>query len=54
MLGGTGAEVRRIDDGLGVMLDLPTAPTPLPGFAHISNIRDEKVVKLNKVRPNRV
>lgn len=51
--------VRRVDEGLGLLCELPLpeggggggAPLPLtPGFAHISNLADEQVEDLSKVR----
>ncbi|KAK9823324.1 hypothetical protein WJX72_001906 [[Myrmecia] bisecta] len=42
------AVVRRVDGGLGLLLELPTIPAPSPGFVHISNVSDAKVEKLDK------
>lgn len=39
----------RIDEGLGLVLELPTEPAPTPGFVHISNAGDKKVDKLQQV-----
>ena len=48
-----GATVRRVDEGLGLLLELPPhggAPALTPGFAHISNLSEDKVEELGKVR----
>ena len=42
--------VKRIDEGLGLVLQVPSEPTVSPGFVHISNIADTKVDKLQQVR----
>lgn len=42
--------VKRIDEGLGLVLEVPSEPTVSPGFVHISNIADTKVDKLQQVR----
>ena len=42
--------VKRIDEGLGLVLELPSEPTVSPGFMHISNIADTKIDKLQQVR----
>lgn len=48
------AVVRRVDEGLGLLLELPAeapATTPLtPGYAHISNLGEDKVEDIGKVR----
>ena len=40
------AVVRRVDGLLGVLLDLPSGAS---GFAHISDVADDRVEKLDKV-----
>ena len=45
------AIVRRISPNLGLALELPTEPSPRAGFAHVSNILDNKSDKLEKVCP---
>lgn len=42
--------VKRIDEGLGLVLEVPSEPTVSPGFVHISNIADSKIDKLQQVR----
>ena len=42
--------VKRIDEGLGLVLEVPSEPTASPGFVHISNTADTKVDKLQQVR----
>lgn len=42
--------VKRIDEGLGLVLEVPSEPTVSPGFVHISNIADTKIDKLQQVR----
>ncbi len=44
------ATVRRVSPNLGLALELPTEPSPRAGFAHVSNILDNKSDKLEKVR----
>ncbi len=41
--------VKRIDEGLGLILEVPSEPAATPGFVHISNVRDTKVDKLQQV-----
>lgn len=44
--------VRRVDEGLGLLLELPAGEggAPLtPGYAHISNLADNKVEEVGKV-----
>lgn len=43
------AVVKRVDEGLGLVLEVPTEPTPSPGFVHISNVADAKIDKLQQV-----
>lgn len=43
------AVIKRIDPGLGLLLQLPLQPTPGAAFAHVSNISDgDRVDKLEK------
>ncbi len=42
--------MRRVSPNLGLALELPTEPSPRAGFAHVSNILDNKSDKLEKVR----
>ena len=42
--------VTRIDEGLGLVLELPTEPAVSAGFVHISNAGDSKIDKLQQVR----
>lgn len=42
------AAVRRVDAVIGLTLELPTSPKPSAGFAHISNVSDDRVEKLEK------
>ena len=42
--------VKRIDEGLGLVLEVPSEPTTSPGFVHISNTADTTVDKLQQVR----
>lgn len=45
--------MRRVDEGLGLLLELPApegAPALAPGYAHISNLADERVPDLGRVR----
>jgi rRNA biogenesis protein RRP5 len=42
------AVVRRVDPVIGLTLELPTSPKPSAGFAHISNVSDDRVEKLEK------
>lgn len=44
-----GNVVTRIDEGLGLVLELPTEPALTPGFVHISNAGDNKIDKLQQV-----
>lgn len=47
-----GAVVRRVDHGLGLLLELPAGEggAPLtPGYAHVSNLADDKVEEVGKV-----
>ena len=48
-----GAVVRRVDEGLGLLCELPAeggGALPLaPGYAHISNLADAKVEDLSQV-----
>ena len=51
-----GATVRRIDAGFGVLLGLPGgggAGVPAAGFAHVSNLSDERLEKIEKVQDRR-
>jgi len=41
--------VKRIDEGLGLILEVPSEPAVTPGFVHISNVGDTKVDKLQQV-----
>ncbi len=41
--------VKRIDEGLGLILEVPSEPAVTPGFVHISNVGDTKVNKLQQV-----
>ena len=41
--------MRRVSPNLGLALELPTEPSPRAGFAHVSNILDNKSDKLEKV-----
>ena len=41
--------VRRIDEGLGLLLEVPSEPAPTPGFVHISNAGEAKIDKLQQV-----
>ena len=41
--------MKRIDEGLGLVLEVPSEPTASPGFVHISNIADTKIDKLQQV-----
>ena len=41
--------IRRIDEGLGLILEVPSEPATTPGFVHISNVKDAKVDKLQRV-----
>ncbi len=48
-----GATVRRIDAGFGVLLGLPGgggAGVPAAGFAHVSNLSDTRLEKIEKVQ----
>ncbi|PRW20900.1 RRP5-like protein [Chlorella sorokiniana] len=46
------AVVRRVDEGLGLLCELPAEGLPLaPGYAHISNLADSKVEDLTAYRP---
>lgn len=40
--------VARVDPGLGVLLEAPTAIPPIAGFAHISQLTDERLEKAEK------
>ncbi|KAL0048743.1 hypothetical protein WJX82_009925 [Trebouxia sp. C0006] len=40
--------VKRIDEGLGLILEVPSEPAVTPGFVHISNVGDTKVDKLQQ------
>lgn len=42
--------VTRIDEELGLVLELPTEPAVSAGFVHISNAGDSKIDKLQQVR----
>ncbi|CAM6099604.1 unnamed protein product [Calypogeia fissa] len=42
------AIVRRVDPTLGLLLELPSKPTPTAGYVHISNASDEHIEKLEK------
>lgn len=42
--------VKRIDEGLGLLLEVPSEPAPTPGFVHISNAGEAKVEKLQQVQ----
>ena len=42
--------VMRIDEGLGLVLEVPTEPAVSPGFVHISNVADSKTEQLQKVQ----
>ena len=42
-------EIKRVLPALGLIVELPTEPSPTPGFVHISNVSDAKVEKLGKV-----
>ncbi len=45
--------MRRVDEGLGLLLELPAGEgaVPLtPGYAHISNLADDMVEEVGKVR----
>lgn len=44
------AVVKRIDEGLGLILEVPSEPTASLGFVHISNVADTKLDKLQRVR----
>ena len=51
-----GATVQRVDPGLGVLLELPAGTghgSPAAGFAHISNLSDERLDRVEKVRSPR-
>lgn len=41
--------VTRIDEGIGLVLEVPSEPAATPGFVHISNAGDSKVDKLQQV-----
>lgn len=41
--------VKRIDEGLGLILEVPLEPAVTPGFVHISNVGDTKIDKLQQV-----
>ena len=41
--------VTRIDEGLGLVLEMPTEPAVTAGFVHISNAGDTKIDKLQQV-----
>ena len=41
--------VKRIDEGLGLVLEVPSEPAVSPGFVHISNVADAKTDKLQQV-----
>ena len=41
--------VTRIDEGIGLVLEVPSEPAATPGFVHISNAGDTKVDKLQQV-----
>lgn len=46
------ARVRRVDPGLGVLLELPGGAgkgQPAAGFAHVSNLTDGRLEKVEKV-----
>ena len=46
------ATVRRVDVGFGVLLGLPgggIGGVPAAGFAHVSNLSDERLEKIEKV-----
>ncbi|KAL4451480.1 hypothetical protein ABPG75_007142 [Micractinium tetrahymenae] len=46
-----GAVVRRVDEGLGLLLELPAGEDALPltpGYTHISNLADDKVEEVGK------
>ena len=41
--------VKRVDEGLGLALEVPSEPAVSPGFVHISNVADAKTDKLQQV-----
>ncbi|GBF92560.1 hypothetical protein Rsub_05174 [Raphidocelis subcapitata] len=43
------ATVRRVDPALGLLLQLPTSPSPAAAFAHVSNLADGRTERPEKV-----
>ncbi|XP_042480100.1 rRNA biogenesis protein RRP5 isoform X1 [Macadamia integrifolia] len=43
-----GSRVVRVDKGLGLLLEIPSAPLPTPAYVGIFDVADEKVQKLEK------
>ncbi|XP_044501490.1 rRNA biogenesis protein RRP5 [Mangifera indica] len=42
------SKVVRVDRGLGLLLDIPTAPASIPAYVSISDVAEEEVKKLEK------
>lgn len=42
------AIVQRVDPALGLLLQLPASPAPAPAFAHVSNLGDVRIEKVDK------